>query len=342
MLGESPIKPLHSQLLEVALPALIWFSIGFFYVEGFLSQANPLERVLFCCLGGAVLVYLFEATPARLPLQIPCLKNATVAAVSALLVFVGVHSLAMTSVLASASVGIAAAVLPRWTNKSWEAFVPAAYCGSFVGMTSSLILVNPLWIGLAGFLSGCLCSISGKALEGVGGKLGFLAFTSVLLTASLVRYWGGIGPGATLIPPDSTTRIAILLAALCSAPITYWLSHYRGCGAVLGSALPSAVVALAMPFLGPWCHFAATPVAAAWFGASFAGMTSPHRIEMRHWLLPVKGLLFGILWIGFEQPLAGMGGILGATALVAVHVAQGSTRIPGLARMSLGLLRVGT
>jgi hypothetical protein len=115
----------------------------------------------------------------------------------------------------------------------------------------------------------------------------------------------------------------------------WWLAQQRGLGPVLGSALPSAVVAITLPWLSHWVPFGTDPVATAWFGASFVGMTSPHRIAMRYWMLPIMGLLFGILWIGFKPLLVGIGGDLGATATVAVLGVIGCVRLVALTRASL-------
>jgi hypothetical protein len=68
------------------------------------------------------------------------------------------------------------------------------------------------------------------------------------------------------------------------------------------------------------------PLAAAWFGASFAGMTSMERLAGRYWMLPLLGLIFGVLFAGSGPRVHGFGGLLGITALVSVMAALGLAR----------------
>ena len=55
---------------------------------------------------------------------------------------------------------------------------------------------------------------------------------------------------------------------------------------------------------------------AAWFGASFAGMTSMERLAGRYWMLPLLGLIFGVLFAGSGPRVHGFGGLLEIPALV--------------------------
>ena len=321
------LKDLQSFLYTAVVPLGVWILVSLFYGKGFLAGSGTFECILFSLIAVAALVCLFESTAVPLLLQKLCLEYPIFSAGAALLVYGGVHLLKTTPVIACAAIGTAAGLLGRSDDGTPGAYVPSAYCGGFVGMTSSLILVSAWWIVLAGLLAGCLYSVSGEAIRGMGGKLGSIAFGSVFLTVLLAKSSMAIGPGPKLIRLDSAAKVAILLASLCAAPISYWLAQQRGLGPVLGSALPSVVVAITLPWLGHWVPFATGPVATAWFGASFVGMTSPQRIAMRNWMLPVMGLLFGILWIGFKPPLVGLGGVLGATATVSVLGVLGGVRL---------------
>jgi len=62
-----------------------------------------------------------------------------------------------------------------------------AYCGAFVGMTSPLWITHVYWIVFAGFLAGLLCSFLSNSLQGMGGKLGALAFFAVYLAVFFTR-----------------------------------------------------------------------------------------------------------------------------------------------------------
>jgi len=69
------------------------------------------------------------------------------------------------------------------------------------------------------------------------------------------------------------------------------------------------------------------PLGAAWFGASFAGMTSVERLDGRQWTLPLIGLIYGFLSMDSGPRLHGFGGGLGTTALVSVLAAFGIARL---------------
>lgn len=79
-------------------------------------------------------------------------------------------------VVGSALVGLLASFLPK-------KLPPAIYCGSLVGMSSSLVLGNVWVVGLAGLVAGVLYLFAENVFKGVGGKLGTIAFVSVVLVA---------------------------------------------------------------------------------------------------------------------------------------------------------------
>ncbi|MBN2367868.1 hypothetical protein JXC34_02540 [Candidatus Woesearchaeota archaeon] len=59
---------------------------------------------------------------------------------------------------------------------------PAAYCGAFVGMASPFVLPNLIFVSVSGLIAGVLYYLSHDAYSGVGGKLGTIAFSSVVVT----------------------------------------------------------------------------------------------------------------------------------------------------------------
>ena len=116
----------------------------------------------------------------------------------------------------------------------------------------------------------------------------------------------------------------MVVVAVLSSQLTHWLSYRRGIGAVLGSALPSLPAGLLL----------SAPLAAAWMGASFVGMTAPARLAPHPSpLMLAMGLLFGLFSLGFEPTLAGLGGDLGATAAMSVFGVLGLRRLLTMDRM---------
>lgn len=299
-----------------------------FYVDGFVLGAPLLPLLAFALLGLPVLVGFVhhgEHGPAGDPHPRPILFGAT-GALAALALSRGGHS---SVVLAAALVGGGGALLEHLSRGRGPLRDVAAplYCGAFAGMTSALVLRHPGWVLLAGALAGLLLALLGNSWRGIGGKLGSTAFLGVVAVCVLAGAFGALGGGAQLHRFTALEQALLFAFALLSPLVTHTLSYGWGLGVVLGSALPSLVLALLAPL----------PLAAVWLGASFVGMTAPDRLadHPRRSLLAM-GLLFGLFSLGFEPRLAGIGGDLGATAAVSVFAVLGakaliSRRWPGAA-----------
>ncbi|MFT4205319.1 MAG: hypothetical protein QM610_15550 [Chitinophagaceae bacterium] len=67
---------------------------------------------------------------------------------------------------------------------------PAIYCGAFVGMSSTSIAPSLGFILAAGTLAGVLLLYSKSLFLGVGGKLGTLAFASVVIVSFILYLFG--------------------------------------------------------------------------------------------------------------------------------------------------------
>lgn len=238
------------------------------------------------------------------------------AALAALTVLALGRSGLTSVVVAAALVGTIGGLLERLgrPRQRWQGMEAPAYCGAFAGMTSELVLGHPGWVLLAAVLAGLLLTLLHRSWQGIGGKLGTTAFVGVLAACGLARAIGMMGSGAHLHLFSEAERSLVLITALLAPLITHGLSYRWGWGAVLGSAVPSMLMGLLLPL----------PLAAAWMGASFVGMTTPERLEPHappH--LAAMGLVFGVLTLGFEPWLAGIGGDLGATAAVSVFAVLG-------------------
>jgi len=317
--------------LRTAVMVYIFLMGGIFYWKAFLGGANPLETALFCCAAIIIGISIMNSridAPEFSPSQL--LEYGLTAAIAALLVFQVTQAFSTTSVIACAAIGTLAGILGHFDTIISSRNVPVAYCGAFVGMTSPLTLTHVYWIVLAGFLAGLLYAFLSNSLQGMGGKLGAIAFFAVYLAVFSTR--GFTGPFLSPKVMDSHTKLAILLASSCAAPATYWLGHFRKFGPVLASSLLSLIVALTLRCMASRLTFPVDQVALAWFGASFVGMTTPSRVGDLHGLLPIKGLLFGLLWIHFKAALLGMGGILGATAFTAVGGGLGCSHLISMIR----------
>ncbi len=99
-------------------------------------------------------------------------------------------SASVNSVLAASVVGVLGAYVPELLRiKHAKDYAAPIYCGTFVGMSSSLVFPNAYWLIFASAVSALLCVISKNVYLGVGGKLGAMAFmgvTIVLLAGKLL------------------------------------------------------------------------------------------------------------------------------------------------------------
>jgi hypothetical protein len=316
--ADSPRSGAH----EWILPVSFWALIAIFYFVTFLLKASPLQTAIFGFLAIGVCVGLLETASAPTPISSPILSDTVLAAVAALMVQVAVRSGSMNAIQAAALMGVVA-----WlAGKSGAMQAAPMYCGAFAGMTSSLVLPSLSWVTFAGALSGAFYSLANHHWGGVGGKLGTLAFAGSAITTAAAHAAGAAGKGTSIGPMEPTMQIMVLLVSVCAVPITYWLAEHRGLGAILASAMPSALLAFGLSLLSAPGQFKMIPVATAWFGASFGGMTSSDRLAGRHWTLPLMGLIYGFLSLGFGPHLAGIGGGLGTTAAVSVLAAFGIGR----------------
>jgi hypothetical protein len=105
--------------------------------------------------------------------------------VGAVITFYLNHFLKLGPVLSAAIVGSLASFIPKIRKTShYLQQVPATmYCGAFIGMSSSGVAPNFLFITTASIFTAALLIVSKNLFAGVGGKLGTLAFAGVVITS---------------------------------------------------------------------------------------------------------------------------------------------------------------
>ncbi len=203
-------------------------------------------------------------------------------------------------VLASGLVGVAAAIfLPK--------YAPAIFCGSFAGMSSSL-LVPPFVMLLAGGLAGILFVLSKNILNGFGGKFGTIAFSGVIAAALLT--------GKNITSTDVVGwDIGLLLVAfsITAAVITYSMSVRLKLGPVLASGMMGVMAGIFLPLIFP---ATGTSLSVMVFCASFIGMSAQNRIK-NEIFIALAGIIAGLAFI-YSAPLQGAGGKLGTIAFGSV------------------------
>lgn len=83
----------------------------------------------------------------------------------------------LNTVFVASALGLLGAFIPK--HKLFKEAPAALYCGTFIGMTSTLVANGYLFIAFAGALGGLVYIIAKPFLNGFGGKLGTIAFGGV-------------------------------------------------------------------------------------------------------------------------------------------------------------------
>ncbi len=111
-----------------------------------------------------------------------------ITALSALLTWVLNHNMNFKSVIASSIVGLIGYFVTRLLKREdfGNLSVPI-YCGSFVGMSSTLVLFSWEIALFSGILCGILLVLMRGIYKGVGGKLGAMACLSVSITLIIIN-----------------------------------------------------------------------------------------------------------------------------------------------------------
>jgi hypothetical protein len=111
------------------------------------------------------------------------------------------------------------------------------------------------------------------------------------------------------------TLLGVLLVSAISAQITYYLIHQKHWPTVRASAFPTLIFVIFLKISGINWDGA---LQAAFFGATFVGMTDKSRLGWRRVL--IASMIFGLIFT-FLIPLArGIGGGLGAAAFASCSV----------------------
>lgn len=211
------------------------------------------------------------------------------------------HYLNLGPVIASSLVGLLGVVILK-------KFQIPIYCGSFVGMASLGVLTNYGGIMLAASLSGFLFLIAGNVFIGFGGKLGAIAYFGTFLAAVLT---GGIYD--TVQPDLVVLDYRLVVYFSLAAVMTYVINKRSLYGAVASSALVGLLFGILIPFFH---DTSAGFLAVGAFCGSFVGMSAVRRLKNNVQVL-VAGLIGSLIFIYTQYYFIGLGGKLGAMALVA-------------------------
>jgi len=226
------------------------------------------------------------------------------------------------NVLAASVVGVLAGLL-------FSSYAAPMYMGAFVGMVSDNVIMNIWFLALASFIAGLFFIYSRRYFKGLGGKLGGIAFISILLTLVFVQFFK-----IDVFSPEHFHSynywffLAFVLAGAVSAYFTdkasdeiFTLIRLKTDSRVLGSALIGLLAGLILPRLLASCIYFnfGLEMAMVVLITSFVGMTSS-RVFEKDWEYPVAGGIAGLIYF-FSGPLfPGFGGKAGSIAFISVFI----------------------
>lgn len=112
--------------------------------------------------------------------------------ISAICTYALSTKLALGPILSASIIGTVGSFVPnlKKTSSILKQVPVAIYCGAFVGMSSPTVAGSFTFVLVAGVFTAIFLMVSKSVLQGVGGKLGSLAFLAVVLTYFLFYLQG--------------------------------------------------------------------------------------------------------------------------------------------------------
>lgn len=214
------------------------------------------------------------------------------------------------AIIAASLVGIVGALL---VNKR----AVAIYTGAFVGMVSPELLHDFSHILIACIIAGIIFEFADEVFNGIGGKLGTIAFSSWIILFIL--------SDLNLINPtmNGTLSLEIFLISLIGVLSTYFLHIYLKKDVVGSSAIVSLIGALILPQIFPQSD---SNLSVLMMAATFAGMSSKERLENFYEIFLIA-FFVAVFFVYSYTHLGGGGGKLGTIAFGCVLGSNGIIRI---------------
>lgn len=229
-----------------------------------------------------------------------CVVNIVIVLLGTFLSFWLNHAVGLGGVVASSVVGAAAGVFfPR--------YAAPVYCGSFLGMACNVIFSHPLHLLSAGILSGGLYALSENSYQGIGGKLGTIAFFGTCAASMLLNR-----PLRTVGSAEEEMLLALFIWTMIAGLVTFLVKEYGKLSAVMASSIVGLCLGLVLPRLYPQMG---SELSVAAFCATFTGMTSSNRIGGWPGII-IASMLTGTLFVIVYPLFDGSGGKLGTIAFV--------------------------
>ncbi|WP_379663826.1 hypothetical protein [Pseudopedobacter beijingensis] len=182
-----------SKLLRYGIIVLLFFIQILFLLTMF--KENTHSYLLLIFISSLLILTFYTYRKAQLHDMVHAYESYKVAVwvpVGAVFSYYLNHTMGLGPVLAASVVGAIASFIPNMnTNSAYlKKLPPAVYCGAFIGMSNTQIANGFTFILTASFFTAVFLVISKSVLNGIGGKLGTLAFLGVALTYFLIFLLG--------------------------------------------------------------------------------------------------------------------------------------------------------
>ncbi|MFP4287163.1 MAG: hypothetical protein ACLFRI_05640 [Candidatus Izemoplasmataceae bacterium] len=201
----------------------------------------------------------------------------------------------------------------------------AIYCGSFVGMSSGLLLSFIPFLA-ATLLAALIYAMVKDLFNGVGGKLGTIALSGALVTVLFTR-----SPFLEGSLFNTSEQLFIIGISVIASTLTFVINNRLKQGAVLASALTGFLMAgiFRVTYLDLNVTFGIVAI-----GASFVGMANQTRMKDERYIA-LAGVLFGLIFIYSAPYFGGAGGKLGTIAFLSVLSIMGITDLTHILKLKL-------
>lgn len=191
------------------------------------------------------------------------------------------------------------------------------YTGAFVGMVSPDVYHDFYHIVIISLIAGFISAISNNVFEGIGGKLGAIAFSSWIL----LYYFSNIKLLSN--PYQNSMSYELFLITFLGFSITYLLSRVLKNDVVFSSSIVSLIGALIMPEI---ISNYTNDYTLLLMASTFAGMSSKDKINNIYEVIMIS-IVLPILFIYSYSHFGGGGGKLGTIAFGSVLASNGIKNI---------------
>lgn len=174
-----------NQRISLLVLSVIHFIFLFVLITGNLGSI-PVRLTLILSLFLLIVGYEYSPKSAGVRSKTTNLVDPIAITFASVLTFYLSTDLKFGPVIASAGVGFVASYLSMFKSPLLKSLPVPIYCGSFVGMCSSLLAKDYFFVGYAGLAAGIIYIITRDALNGVGGKLGTIAFGGVVFVSLIL------------------------------------------------------------------------------------------------------------------------------------------------------------